>query len=292
MPRAVYPLLFAMCVTALFDASAWGEPTSDPLQAQGVITAPDWVHKPSGEEFADAYPVIAEALSIPGRVELNCAVTAGGDVEGCRAVAETPHFLGFAEAAISLGPKFKMRPLTIDGAPVGGARVNIPIRFSLGGEILPEPPPAPEVIAQPTAEAVALARRIVVASGAQGALPTETANFVRAINKAARQTTAFGRAGRAQMAALEAVKASLEAAQPQFADARAQALARTFDEERLRSIAEFLESPAGRAWVDDAGAVDALEAKEAIALFQAAAQAGRAAACEGSCPTAIAPATP
>jgi hypothetical protein len=69
---------------------------------------------------------------------------------------------------------------------------------------------------------------------------------IRAIDKAARAEPPQTPAGRAQLVAVQAIKASLEAAQPQVSDARARALARAHPEADLRKIAAFLESPAGR----------------------------------------------
>ena len=39
---------------------------------------------------------------------------------------------GFGQASLRLTSRFRMRPQTRDGAPVGGARVTIPITWQLG----------------------------------------------------------------------------------------------------------------------------------------------------------------
>ena len=38
---------------------------------------------------------------------------------------------GFGAAAKHLAPYFRMKPKTVDGQPVEGAQVTIPIRFSM-----------------------------------------------------------------------------------------------------------------------------------------------------------------
>jgi protein TonB len=96
-----------------------------------VITNPDWLSKPTGDEVASAYPDRAQRLNVSGRAELACSVTAKGTVTDCSVVSEDPSDQGFGGAAMKLTRFFKMRPMTRDGEPVGGAKINIPIRFEI-----------------------------------------------------------------------------------------------------------------------------------------------------------------
>lgn len=101
-----------------------------PPRAQ-VITQPDWLSKPSGEDMSNFYPKDAANNRIEGGATISCEVDAAGTLVNCAATSETPPGAGFGAAALSLAGKFKMRPLTKDGVPAAGGHVRIPIRFIL-----------------------------------------------------------------------------------------------------------------------------------------------------------------
>jgi protein TonB len=58
-------------------------------------------------------------------------VNDNGTVGNCTVVSETPAGYSFGQSALSLSPKFKMKPQTKDGAPVGGAKVDVPVQFKI-----------------------------------------------------------------------------------------------------------------------------------------------------------------
>ena len=97
-----------------------------------VITNPDWVSRPSGSDLARFYPPRAAEREIGGRVVLSCTVTESGSLSACSVQSEDPPGQGFGQASLRLTSRFRMRPQTRDGAPVGGARVTIPITWQLG----------------------------------------------------------------------------------------------------------------------------------------------------------------
>lgn len=101
------------------------------LKGGVTITRPDWVRLPTADELMAYYP--AEASRSGGRVVIHCNVTDRGLMQGCSLLQETPPGHGYGGAALAMSDLFVMRPMTVDGQPVGGSEINIPIKWESGG---------------------------------------------------------------------------------------------------------------------------------------------------------------
>jgi protein TonB len=113
------------------EPSAGTTVSAEPVRTPPVITNPDWVRKPSGEQMMRAYPSAAESRGISGVANLSCLVKVDGTLTGCSVSSETPGNQGFGRAAMGLTRYFRLSPRTVDGQAVDGARVSMAIRFTL-----------------------------------------------------------------------------------------------------------------------------------------------------------------
>jgi TonB family protein len=62
---------------------------------------------------------------------LTCQITAQGLLTDCTAKDETSGDYGFDKAALGLSTLFRMKPKTVDGKPVDGGTIQIPIIFQV-----------------------------------------------------------------------------------------------------------------------------------------------------------------
>jgi TonB family protein len=103
----------------------------DVLKGGTTITRPDWVRVPTNDELIHYIPSSAAANG--GRTLLHCYVTNRGLMDRCSVMNEAPTGHGYGGAALALTELFVMRPMTVDGQPVGGADINIPIKWEGAG---------------------------------------------------------------------------------------------------------------------------------------------------------------
>jgi TonB family protein len=207
------------------------------LPVEGVITKPDWVKKPDAADVSRFYPPFSTMLGLSGQVRLGCTVQSTGVLKDCSVLSETPTGFGFGAAALGMAPLFQMKPQTVDGAPVGGAHVRIPINF-----LVPPRPvrDAPAIGgATPSPAVLALARRM-----AERQVP--------AMTDAWREQATQGAVTPQAMIALNCLEEAFKKELPAQRERYAEAYARVYTEEELKGIVEFLESPAGRAYASRA----------------------------------------
>lgn len=137
--RATLTAMFGAATAAWAQASAAQAPAPRPAH---VVTNPRWLKLPDAADMARYYPATAGRQD--GAAKIRCVVTAAGTLENCAVVSETPEGLGFGAAAVAMSASFQMQPRTVDGVPVGGTVINIPIRFAF-----PVDPDAGHVISNP-----------------------------------------------------------------------------------------------------------------------------------------------
>lgn len=104
--------------------AAWAAATP----AAGLITAPVWLQRPTGEDIRRVWPKGAEGQ--PGRATMTCRVDGDGRLERCAVVSQVPEAGGFGQAVLDLAPSFRMADRDPDGVSVQGREVRIPVRFS------------------------------------------------------------------------------------------------------------------------------------------------------------------
>ena len=115
-----------VCGLALVGAGAvWA---ANPVKP-AVITQPDWLQKPTGEDMARYYPVEAANAHVGGDAVIGCRVGVDGRLQRCAIRNEAPLGAGFGQAALDLSPYFLMSPASRNGKPTADGEVVIPIRF-------------------------------------------------------------------------------------------------------------------------------------------------------------------
>lgn len=88
---------------------------------------------PSADEMARFYPERAQRAGVEGHALIECVVTIGGRAEACRILSESPGGYGFGDSTVKLAERFRLTPKTVNGKPVAGGVIRVPLRWSLAG---------------------------------------------------------------------------------------------------------------------------------------------------------------
>lgn len=128
-------MLALLLATAPMAGAMAQTPASD---APGrTVVRPNWRKVPTGDEMAMFFPRDAMRRRLSGRVIMQCKVAREGTLYSCVIVSETPPKAGFGDAALKLAPYFEMTPLMVDGQPVDGGDVRIPVLFQFDSAASP-----------------------------------------------------------------------------------------------------------------------------------------------------------
>ncbi len=181
-------------------------------------------------------------MELGGHATITCTALTDGRLDNCHVVDENPVGVGFGAATVRAAAYFRVKPAMKDGKPVAG-KITIPLRWQTA-QSHAEVAAAPLAVASPTA--LALARRVVVLE--------EVADRTRAGWRPMleHQTAELMAQGDAQsgQALLDAFRQGLDDAVQEEVERQAHELGAHMSEENLRATAAFLETSAGKAWVE------------------------------------------
>jgi TonB family protein len=121
------------------------------------ITQPVWTRWVDPKTAKTLLPAKAiEARVGSGQGVVDCVVDHAGQLTQCQSVEEQPPGLGFGDSAVQVANLAAINPWTLQGRPVDGAHIRVPVRINL-----PPPPPAydtqPDWTRTPDADDVAAA---------------------------------------------------------------------------------------------------------------------------------------
>ncbi len=95
------------------------------LDEMSMVVDPTWAAAPTFADVGRAYPPRAGGLG--GHVSLRCHITAAGALAGCVTLTEEPMGKGFAKAALSLTPLFRLQ---FEKKVAPNLYVNLPFQFT------------------------------------------------------------------------------------------------------------------------------------------------------------------
>ena len=110
--------MISLLVALLFSGPTLGE--------DAMVVRPSWIQTPTGEDIGRVTPQL-ESPPAEVQVLMACRINGAGRLEACAIRSESPAGLGYGAAALALAPVFRMPDVDMDGRPVAGRMVQIPI---------------------------------------------------------------------------------------------------------------------------------------------------------------------
>lgn len=96
------------------------------------VLKPDWIRQIDPEKVVALYPETAAEKGVATGVGVaDCLVRADGALTDCKVAREDPVGLDFGSSAVLAASVARLNPWTLDGRPVAGARIRLPIQFNL-----------------------------------------------------------------------------------------------------------------------------------------------------------------
>ena len=103
---------------------------ADPQAPAPVVVQADWAKVAPKIDVAAFVRRKVRAARGDGAAKIKCEVTLAGAATNCAVIEETPEGSGFGAALVELAAHFTFTPKTVDGQPVEGGTIVIPMRFS------------------------------------------------------------------------------------------------------------------------------------------------------------------
>ena len=121
--------LAGVVLTLLQANVATSPPPTGQAGSPHLVTHPDWLKRPSPANMYEVWPAGAYYAHVNGHVVLHCVINEKGRLKQGAATVEEPKGWGYGAAALEMAGQFQMRPETVDGQPVAGAKIDVPFSF-------------------------------------------------------------------------------------------------------------------------------------------------------------------
>ncbi|HUO11701.1 MAG TPA: energy transducer TonB [Caulobacteraceae bacterium] len=278
MLRAALGLLLLIVAGAARAAPSAGAGAGPGLElpVERTITNPDWVRLPDARDMANYYPQIARLIGIGGRAVLHCTVAVDGGLADCRAIKEMPVGMGFGDAAIAMTGKFQMHPATVDGQPVAGGEINIPILFDPSPvAVAPASAPADRG-PSPNPKALALAVRLAQLVHWNEAFAADADRYGSQLATLTQQQGLTAQ----EITALDSMKAAQGEYLQSVLGEREARMARDYSPDQLQRLIELFADPTAQLWFSGLDAMTRGEAENAAAARARVVQDARARFCQ------------